>query len=109
MTPWQSQKHGAQGRWGSKPVSARVQFGAGAVKSQANAVTFMAADHGQSHQPPAPFLSPLMDIPREFMPQSFDRFPYTLKDLDPADPDWAEQVEEEKGERQADLERDGQC
>jgi hypothetical protein len=41
----------------------------------------------------------LMNLP------SFDRFPYTLKDLDPADPDWAEQVEEEKGERDMDFER----
>jgi hypothetical protein len=100
VTRWEQQKHGAQGRWGSKPVSALVQFGAGGASANG-------AVSRKCTPSPAPFLSPLMDIPREFMPQSFDRFQYTLKDLDPAEPDWAEQVEEEKGEQKADLERDG--
>jgi hypothetical protein len=87
------------GRWDTnKPDSALVQFGAGGASANG-------AVSRKCTPSPAPFLSPLMDIPREFMPQSFDRFQYTLKDLDPADPDWAEQVEEEKGERDMDFER----
>jgi hypothetical protein len=102
VTRWEQQKHGAQGRWGSKPVSALVQFGAGGASAN-GAVSRKCTP---SPAPTITFLDPLtviMDLP------PLDRFPFKDSDLDPADPDWAEQVEEEKGERQADLERDGQC
>jgi hypothetical protein len=87
------------GRWDTnKPDSALVQFGAGGASANG-------AVSRKCTPSPAPInpLSVVMNLP------SMDRFSYTLKDLSPADPDWAEQVEEEKGEQKADLERDGQC
>jgi hypothetical protein len=85
------------GRWDTnKPVSALVQFGAGGASANG-------AVSRKCTPSPAPInpLSVVMNLP------SMDRFQFRDKDLDPADPDWAEQVEEERQERNADLERDG--
>jgi hypothetical protein len=87
------------GRWDTnKPDSALVQFGAGGASANGAVVRKCTP----SPAPTITFLDPLtviMDLP------PLDRFPFKDSDLDPADPDWAEQVEEERQERNADFER----
>lgn len=102
-----------RGRWDLKtpqPTPARVQFGAGGGGThcpEGKGLKHPSVSERETVSSPAPFLSPLMNIPKEFMPQSLDRFPITDRDLSPADPELREEIECEKGERQADLERDG--
>jgi hypothetical protein len=83
------------GRWDTnKPDSALVQFGAGGASANG-------AVSRKCTPSPAPInpLECIMDLP------PLDRFPFRDSDLSPADPDWAEQVEEEKGERDMEFDR----